>query len=93
MKIYSPHPKAHTRNQRRFQAATQNIFVTPGNKNPETLAFMERDQKTQVLIPKQFRVEFVNGEADVDPQLGKWMCDNGHALKTKRLIQIPGEDD
>lgn len=91
MKIYSPHPKAHIRNEKRFQATTQTIYVTPGRTDP-TSEFMTKNDDGQ-LVPKQFSVQFVNGEADVFDALAKWMVDKGHALKTKRLIKLPGEDD
>lgn len=82
MKVYSPHPKQST--------GVHSIHVTPGRKNPETAEFMTTNEKGE-SVPQQFRVEFVNGVAEVTDALGKWMIDNNHAAKSKRLIKTLNE--
>ena len=91
MKIYSPHPKAHKINPRRFVATTQTIYVTPGRTDPNS-DFMELNEDGK-QVPRQFQVTFTNGVAEVPDNLGKWMCDKGHALRSKRSIILPGDDE
>lgn len=100
MKIYSPHPKAYGKPNRAAKTlyGTQTLYFTPGRENPETPAFMVNNEKGDP-VPKQFKVEFVNGEAEVDENLGQWLLDHGHALKSKkekrlvRLLTDQDEDD
>lgn len=79
MKVYTPHQKQ--------QQGTHTLRVTPGTLNPDNSAFMRRNEKGDE-VPRLFEVVFQDGVAKVDDQLGKWLIDNKHALKSKKLIQL-----
>lgn len=79
MKVYSPHEKQ--------QKGKHTIRLTPGTKNPENNSFM-RDNEKGDKVPQLFTVTFVDGMAEVEDNLGRWMIDNKVALKSKKLIKL-----
>lgn len=79
MKVYSPHEKQ--------QKGTHTLRVTPGARNPDCAAFM-RDNEKGDKVPLLMTVTFKDGCAQVDDALGKWLIENKHALKSKKLIQL-----
>lgn len=77
MKVYRP-----------CEIGRRPAYVQPGHEHPVS-HFMEQvgfDKGEPVYAAKMFRVEFVNGEADVDDQLGQYMIDKGIAKRSPILL-------
>lgn len=57
------------------------IFVTPGTDYPEASAWREDDGRF-----KQFEIHFINGEAEVDDNLGQYLIEKEQASATKIIL-------
>ena len=62
-------------------STSHRIFVTPGVDYPETSAWREDDGRF-----KQFEIHFINGEAEVDDNLGQYLIEKEQASATKIIL-------
>jgi hypothetical protein len=77
MKIYATGTVA-------YKSPRTALYVTPGN-NPESDPEEWFEDETRQKR-KQFKVEFVFGEAEVPDTLGKWLLAQGAAKRTRLFV-------
>lgn len=67
------------------------LYVQPGSKYPDKSEWMTKtgtkdDSGKDVKTPTMFTIEFVDGVAKVDSQLGKYLLDEGLAERSPIII-------
>jgi hypothetical protein len=74
MFVYLPGHKSHS------------IFVTPAADERGQPLDGVSQFKTPNGEPIQYNVRFVDGRAEVDATLGRWLVERGHARRTRLVL-------
>ncbi len=67
----------------RGTSSDHRLFIQPAIDFPHVNAWREPDGR-----PKMFDIHFVNGEADVEENIGQYLVDKGLAAKTKVIASM-----